>query len=502
MSWVTEIALLMLLVGSPSLMSQTGEKSTQVVKTEIEGNYEITLNVHANAAKVFFSADDPLSKRVFLDINAERFQIVREVGGRRLVLKSYPDVGKTPWQVVVLKKGGFYRFWVNNATGWIRDPLGSWETKDPTANSEPWKAFVGVEMPPEGKLSSFKVTLQPWLQQITEPVIRRGPEGSFKEGHVLPGGIIYYKGVYYMYFTGSRHGNQEGGGTREIGVASSSDLKNWQVQPEPVVRIGGPGAWDTTGIYCSGAVVTTDDQIAVMYAAQDFPQWTGFGLAVADRPLGPFRKPATNPVYRFSSHAHEFDLLRVDHPDYRYLLFFAGFTGSPAHGKPGDRGYLIYSNDLVKWRTDPRNPVFAPETLDNWDSIHVRPRGLNKIGDTWYLWYEGNNHWNPPPRADGSKHHGWWDTVGLARSMDLVNWEYYPRNPALPALGISKKQFDHDWVGWPRMLVKDGIGYVFYVGGSEIGLRTIPINHLTNWDDEGGKVLDLLKQDSSRRERR
>jgi predicted GH43/DUF377 family glycosyl hydrolase len=88
---------------------------------------------------------------------------------------------------------------------------------------------------------------------------------------------------------------------------------------------------------------------------------------------------------------------------------------------------------------------------------------------------------------------GWWDTVGLARSQDLVNWEYYPRNPALPAAGISKEQFDTDWVGWPRMFVKNGVGYVYYTGGKHIGLRTISLKELTNWNSEGGKTIDMLK---------
>ena len=52
--------------------------------------------------------------------------------------------------------------------------------------------------------------------------------------------------------------------------------------------------------------------------------------------------------------------------------------------------------------------------------------------------------------------------MGLARSPDLKNWSYYPRNPALPALGIGAERFDNTWTGWPRMVVKDDVGYVFY----------------------------------------
>ena len=40
------------------------------------------------------------------------------------------------------------------------------------------------------------------------------------------------------------------------------------------------------------------------------------------------------------------------------------------------------------------------------------------------------------------------------------------------------------------MVIKDGIGYVFYTGP---GLRTIEIDKLTNWETEGGETIDLLK---------
>ena len=224
-----------------------------------------------------------------------------------------------------------------------------------------------------------------------------------------------------------------------------------------------------------------------MYSVQKYPEWVGFGLALADNPLGPFTHHEANPVYKHFTHAHEFDLVRVDGPDYRYLLFYAGYTPKPRTGLSGDRGYILYSDDLVHWREDKRNPVFRPETLDNWDAIHVRPRSLTKQGDTWYLWYEGCNTWKP----EGSDHHGWWDTVGLARSKDLVKWEYYPRNPALPGLSIGPDRFDSKWTGWPRMRIEGETAYIFYTGNAMTGMRTIAVKDLVNWKTEGGKTLKL-----------
>lgn len=469
--------------------------SKSMVRRLIDGNYDMTAEVSGLRAIVSFSGREDWPIDAALEVSDGEFVLVRREKGSRLVLKQYQGNGSSPWRVRLLKKGNFFRYWVNDASGWVREPLGVWESDHPTRHCEPAHGYLSVESE-GGRIVSSSVTLLPWLRPMAKPVITAGPDGTFKEAHVLVGGIIEYGGTYYQYFSGARFGCQEGGGAREIGVAQSRDLREWVVEPEPIVKIGAKGSWEPTGIYCSGAVVTPEGRIAVMWAAQNFPSWGGFGVAFADTPLGPFHKLEANPVYKFVSHAHEFDLVRTDEPGRRYLMFFAGFTEKPARGPAGDRGYILYSEDLIHWEPHDHNPVFGPETLDNWDAVHIRPRSLNKIGDTWYLWYEGANHWDPPTAmGDGTRVAGWWDTVGLARSNDLVNWEYYPRNPGLPGSGVSKELFDTSWVGWPRMFIKNGVGYVYYTGGRQIGLRTIAIDELTNWRSEGGETIDMLKED-------
>jgi predicted GH43/DUF377 family glycosyl hydrolase len=465
------------------------------VRRLVTGNYELNAVVSSPRAIVAFSGREDWPIEAAVEIEGKSIVLVRREKGTRTVLKqtqAAAGIGSVR-KIRLLKKGNFFRYWVDDVAGWICDPLGVWETNHPTSHSEPWRGYVQIDVP-EGQIRSCTLTTLPWLPSPPQPVIRAAPDGTFKENHVLVGCIIEHQGTYYHYFSGARHGCQEGGGAREIGVAHSTNLHDWTVEYEPVLKLGPKGSWEPTGLYCSGAVITPEGKIAVMYAAQDFPSWGGFGVAFADHPLGPFTKYKANPVYKHYTHAHEFDLVRTDEPGRRYLLFYSGFTDQPARGPAGDRGYILYSDDLIHWRPHEQNPVFSPETLDNWDAVHVRPRSLNKVGDTWYLWYEGTNHWEPPSKSADPVRPGWWDTVGLARSKDLVHWEYYPRNPALPAAGISKEQFDNDWVGWPRMFVKDGVGYVFYTGGRHIGLRSISLSNLIDWRSEGGEEVDLLQE--------
>ena len=448
--------------------------------TEVDGNFELNVEIKAGSmrgpVRVFFSAALDTSTYAFAEVQDNLLRIGRKKAGVTKVWKTAAGSGTLPLKLRILKKGNFYRFWANGATAWIRGPMGEWE-----GIYEPRRALAGVITPDSGMVRSFSVTSLPWLNQITQPLIPRGPAGSYYEAQVIPGAFLKHKDRYYIYFMAGMTGNQEGAFGRKIGVAWSTDLRTWTVQPEPILsyeQLGDAG----DNLYPSGAVVTPDGKIAIMYAVQKFPAWKGFYLATADNPLGPFQNSPKNPVYTFKNTAHEFDLLRVDRPEYRYVLIFAGFTENPPSGPVGDRGYVIYSDDLLTWRDDPRNPVFSPSTLNDWDAVHIRPRSLNLLGDTFYLWYEGANTWKSP----NPNWVEWWDTVGLARSKDLVNWEYYPRNPALPGLGHNANQWDKNWTGWPRMFVENDTGYVFYTGDGVTGMRPIPIGQLTNWLSEGG----------------
>ncbi len=457
----------------PASPASAPEANTPAVSTPAANGPEARIRISGS--------DGPVN--VYLEINGQGFRVVSQAGEDRTILKDYPVGGPPPWNVGVLKKGNFFRFAVNGKAGWVRGPSGEWEGR-----YDPWENELKLEGIGGCAFESCTVTTLPWLDRQTEPVIALGPAGSHYEKQIIPGAILEFDRRFYMYCMAGMEGDQEGSSRRTVAVAESDDLRSWEVHSVPVLsHADAPG----DNIYVNGAVVTPAGRIVIMYAVQQYPSWLGFMMASAEDPKGPFTPYSHNPVYRhFNDAAHEFDLMRVDHPDYRYVMCYAGFTPRPSGRWPGgDRGYLLFSDNLVDWREAEHNPVFSPETADDWDAVHVRPRSLNRIGDTWYLWYEGCNAWTSPG-ASGQKQ--WCDSIGLARSSDLRNWSYYPRNPALPALGIGVERFDHTWTGWPRMVIKDGLGYVFYTGNAQVGLRTIPIRRLTDWTSEGGKTFRIV----------
>ena len=123
-----------------------------------------------------------------------------------------------------------------------------------------------------------------------------------------------------------------------------------------------------------------------------------------------------------------------------------------------------------------------------WDHDHIRGRDLKKIGEYYYLLYEGAM--GETDRADMPSHY--WDTIGFARAKSLTGpWERHPLNPIIPQQ--TGDRFDSIWTGWPRTVIKGDHVYIFYAAGSNrfaenphrasLGLRIVPLDYYTSWSD-------------------
>lgn len=473
--------LLSILWGCGNNPKTDRKKETQLEYEFIPGDYELFVDLEMNS-EIYFSGSKSYGYQAKLSVENNQISLIRLIDGASTILKTKQCAISFPCQVRILKNGNFFRFWIGDENEWIRGPLGEWEGLfEPEEN-----ALVAISE--HGKELPLTIHKRKWLTLIENEIIKYGPEGSFYEQQIIPGAILEYKNKYYIYFMAGMKGDEEGSSRRTIGVAVSEDLKKWEVKPEPIVSFTD---YPYDNLYVNGAVVTPDNKIALAFSAQQFPDWKGFMIAVSDLPDGRFSKFEKEPVYKHPTSAHEFDLIDLKESPilykgttYRYLMFYAGFTKPAINKKGGDRGFILYSNDLKDWISDDGNPVFAPETTDNWDAEHVRPRSLHRIGEYWYLWYEGCNVWKAP----GHKSDLWCDVIGLARSKDLRSWEYHPRNPVLSGKGISASTCGCSWVGWPRMIVKDGTGYVFICGTQDekvsVACRTIDISRLTDWNSD------------------
>ena len=100
--------------------------------------------------------------------------------------------------------------------------------------------------------------------------------------------------------------------------------------------------------------------------------------------------------------------------DLIYLYYVLNYQGN---------GYSIFvasSKDGVSFTHATNKPVLLPGSAGEWDDMEVTTPRIFKLDDWYYMVFAGLNREDEKdiPTA-----------FGLARSIDLINWEKYPHNP-------------------------------------------------------------------------
>ena len=168
-----------LLAGScGSNMSETGhtwskvEGGQRIFSRTVDGNYELNMNImEVDSATIFFSGDDDVSTFAYLKVASDGYTIGRIMDGADQVWKTVEGVGKPPWKIRILKKGNFFRFWVNDLTDWMRSPLGNWAAIP--GPYDPMMSRVGAIVPEEADIKSFTLNELPWLDESIQVIGRR-----------------------------------------------------------------------------------------------------------------------------------------------------------------------------------------------------------------------------------------------------------------------------------------------------------------------------------------
>ena len=487
-------------------VSQTGPHWI-ISKSPLEGDFVIEANVGPVLGRgegIVFSAKSDLSYGYLLVIDSST-SLYRFSGSDQKLVTSWPlgDRASGTNSVRVVKKGTTYRIEAGGRVlNTITNPGG-----DRTAKPQPQEpdgghwgfAFDTVGTHTVSNTRGFSIPRAKFLS--TNPIIEVGPKGSWDQSaEAFASAAFQYKGTYYLYYSADYdrppNGIQEEP-LHRIGVATSSDLQTWKkYEGNPVLGPPLEGNimkfFDLPPSYVfatmqggGGVVRMPDGQIGLTFNVLGWNgkgQWLGVWLAEAPSPLGPFHKVQPGPVLTLGGPT-DFDGTTIhlngaqQLDDGTYALLYTGYNKNIAKGKPGDRGGLATSKDMVHWTKYTGNPVFVPGEPGSWDDEHVRPKTFVKLKDWYYMFYEGA-HFSQGGWPE------WPDQVGLARSRNLINWERYPYNPLISTTTVGRSG-DVAQIQ-PAALVSDGKLYVFY-GCLESGKpfavcgAEIPSQLLENW---------------------
>lgn len=112
--------------------------------------------------------------------------------------------------------------------------------------------------------------------------------------------ILKWKGKYYLYFQGFMEASGKKGDYCPVAVASAESPDGpWTYHEGAVIENGAEGEWDQFAIHDPNPFIH-NGQIYIYYkSAFNRPDnlWIGAGLAIADSPLGPFKKHPLNPLF-------------------------------------------------------------------------------------------------------------------------------------------------------------------------------------------------------------
>ncbi len=272
---------------------------------------------------------------------------------------------------------------------------------------------------------------------------------------------------YFMYFRG-----QQGGHDR-IGVATIPrdrfDGATWNIMPEPILDVGGPGEPDELHAL-DPATVLVDGKIYLYYSAVSPSCHRAVCLATSDDGFH-FTKYPHNPILIGGGP-------EVVHHHGRFFLFY----WRPARHSSGFEIHLSTSLDGYHFEPISNQPVLPTGPAGAWDSFSVETPRIFFENGIYYMVYCGSDRYEDYP---------WF--AGLATSTDLVHWKKYPGNPIF-ARGEAG-EWDEGAIWFTTVEKINGLYYLWYEGygggtarvepygsylkggKSQIGLATLDADH-------------------------
>ncbi|UCH90156.1 MAG: hypothetical protein JSV49_05840 [Thermoplasmata archaeon] len=245
------------------------------------------------------------------------------------------------------------------------------------------------------------------------PVVDLGPGGSWDDNDIFRPSVIHNGTDYQMWYSAND------GATPKIGYATSPDGITWMKNGSNPVLDVGPAPWDSAAV-CYPFVI---------YNGTGYQMWYGgsngltFQIGYANSTDGvTWTKNTSNPVLSNGS-AGSWDASHIYSPSVifngsMYKMWYMGSDGVNAR-----IGYATSTNGTY-WTKHTANPVLDLGNPGSWDDTHVMGPYVLYIGNTYYMFYSGNDNSNT--------------RTGLATSKDGINWTKCRANPLLePGAGGS-----------------------------------------------------------------
>ncbi len=319
-----------------------------------------------------------------------------------------PGVGRRDPSSIV-KVDGLYYVWYTHCT----DPLSSW------LNADIWYATSpdGVEWTKRG------------------PAVERGPNGAWDDYSVFTCNILVAEGKYYLCYQAE---TVDGYGVNVVGMAKADSPDGpWTKLTDPILRTTRDGKWepDPNRPQRRRTIEKGSWDSAAVHDPGIIPRWgkywlyykghgigdamfadSRWGVAVADRPEGPYVKSPLNPV---TNSGHEVWVW----PWKNGIAAIVDWAGP-------EKGTVQYSEDGVDFHVmaaledvPPAGGAYIPDKFDDPE---------NGQGFTWGLAHYGRSDWNFLVRFDCDLMQG---------QQKQLEWKTFPHYSTIRDVMRDPKRF-------------------------------------------------------------
>jgi hypothetical protein len=223
--------------------------------------------------------------------------------------------------------------------------------------------------------------------------------------------------------------------------------------------MGGPGEWDERQME-GGDILKNNEQgreMCYLYyhgRALDAEKWPRMGyrigVAIAAQPLGPFAKPAQNPILDLGPEGswedqHVACPCIVRHAPDKFIMWYAGKGTAKPEG--WHVGIATASHPLGPWEKYEGNPI-----MENCGY----PGGVVLVDGTYYMYNEHPIGSTAPDYAP----------FALYTATDPYGpWKPWERNPVLAPAGLGA--WDDGGYSEAKVIYNDGVFHCFYGGAKQ-----------------------------------
>lgn len=260
-------------------------------------------------------------------------------------------------------------------------------------------------------------------------------------------------GIYHMYF----HGIVDGKSYKIGHAIALSPRGPWKVDPDPVLGVT-PGSWDSLYVACP-YVMKVGDTFYMWYSGADVGNETKVGVATAPAPGGPFSKSTDAPFSYFAGPIPPNEVRWVESERWVGSVQRVGDQYFMWLG-PGEKRLEVH----MAMAPRPEGPwtivkygVLGRGAQGSWNELgSMGEAGVIYIDGVFYMFVSGFSVPASPPGEYLRRP----IEIGLAVSLDGVNWYEYPHNP------IVRRGPDGGYDSWqlsaPSVYFEKGVFYVYY----------------------------------------